>query len=439
MQVIDRQVLPRSFALAESYVPSATAISVWLLITGTLFSIEILSAPVTVRVADFGFAVGIGLSVLKYRSVRFDRYTAVVSLFAIAILLSGLYNMATESDFSTANFAANYVRIVGLVIGAATIPRLFSESNPETLVKAVIGIMLGHFAIVSMDLFTIWPWPANDYEFMVAGLFLEPAWFGYWASLYLMFIGFIQWRASRRCVPIWLPPLAVLVALLVRSGVDSSDVRPSLSAIFSTFLFGMALLGHGFMLKRNGQQLATRLETVFFVAAVSLIVFVVVTTPAIRGDDSASSVGSRVSGIGEGASATDGSSRARIYGSWEFAFKSTQDSPIFGTGIGAENEKRIHQKYEDEFRYSPRPGTWQALATVLRSAGILGLLAYVAVLVAVLWRHKLWYFGLAWIAVGAFWGDAFASSYWLILFAAIGVASVSASGTTKHRTTTGDP
>ena len=146
------------------------------------------------------------LLLFKHRTVEVNLVAILFGALTVVALFSGAYNLIFADDFFVGNFSVHLVRLVGMTIALMILPPLIRSEHIEHarfIVKSLVGIILIHIIAVIAHNFGVLPFPANNYSYMVAGLFKEPAWFGIWVFLALATISQYEWNTARNLTTIW--------------------------------------------------------------------------------------------------------------------------------------------------------------------------------------------------------------------------------------------
>lgn len=374
----------------------------------SLFSFLIVGS-FTLSITDVVIGILILYGLFVNRMIYRGTVFYVILFFAIVCLLSGVVNASLDSTFFVENFILNYIRIIGLVLMVLLFPPLQSKIGNNRIALATLWILRVHAVLIIADAFLPNPidwthsgigWSERTVDLSrPRGLFVEPAYFGIYAGLSLLYILQVERNTGVRILGS-LDIILFSLSLIVSAAVSS---------------IGLLLLFLYEITQRKGNTQRVKLLIVL------LLIFLSVTVLARQFQKNTSIrsnleyIVKKVGNLRYGLE--DERIRVRGLGSVLFSLEVINSSPLLGVGLGGKNQNRIlyklHQPVNtgaasEEYTYS----TNITFSSVIIGSGLIGLLLYSYILLWMLKSNETRIIGKCLLIISFMWGNAFAPIVW---------------------------
>ena len=354
--------------------------------------------------------------------------------------------MLTIPQFPVSNFLANSLAVVGIGIAMLVLPMLFREVGTRWVAMTVVYLILVHGIAVLLHLFGMLPFPGTYLDQFVVGFFNEPSFLVIWMILAFMVVAQFEDNKRRFLIPAWGLFAVLTIGLITRSANFEGIPRVSITAVVLTVYGTIIFAANRVIFTRKIARKEFSRSLIAGGTLISLLVVLTITSffPSARAIRYVGTIPEniwmfeqRTAKFIDPNQAIDNSSEARILGSWRLAFKSTADSPVFGTGLGGDAEKLIIQKdttdsaeatnepggaAEETVAQIDRPvsgGVWQVPAAMLRAGGIPSLLALLGIYAILIIDKRTRIFGITFVLVSLTFGSGFSGMLWTFVIASI--------------------
>ncbi len=383
---------------------------IFLLCAGlSLFSFTV-SAGITVTLTDLIIIFSIIYSFIINRSYQLSPVLIAMTFFAITSFLSGFLNTINDHTFFTGNFLANYFRVLGILGMILFFPPLQNKIGHDRLALGTLWTLRIHAILIFADAFFVNPinWEGssmvlaksgNDFN-RPRGLFIEPSFYGIYAGISLLYILQIERNFKINILKLW----------------DIILFSLSLIASTSASAIGLLILFLYEIFRKYGRISPGKI--MISLSALSLIVIILSsrfqqsTWTGLNVKYVIEKVGSLRYGL------QNENIRVRIFGGWIFAGKIIEEYPLFGVGLGGENQNRIlrrmgefHEGNVASEQIAYGPGSVMPISVVIFT-GFLGLIPYLYTLFWVIKSSSSRIIGKGLIAICFMWGNAFAPIIW---------------------------